>query len=144
MRVTMFYAPYPGQSFRDEDTTISPVRVRNPKSALVTLAAGARAYLREWGVDAEFKLVDTQVGEGEPELYASFRYGPRVIDCHRYGGPFGAYADEARAADIIGISNNFTNSQAGKPKRVGRRRRDGRHRPPGVVPGQRLRRGGPT
>jgi len=110
MRVTMFYAPYPGQSFRDEDTTISPVRVRNPKSALVTLAAGARAYLREWGVDAEFKLVDTQVGDGEPELYASFRYGPRVIDCHRYGGPFDAYADEARAADIIGISNNFTNS----------------------------------
>ncbi|MEH1164838.1 cobalamin-dependent protein [Micromonospora sp. CPCC 205539] len=110
MRVTLLYAPYPGQSFRDEDTTISPVRVRNPKSALVTLAAGARAYLREWGVDAEFKIVDTQVDVGEPELYASFQYGPRTIDCHRYGGPFEAYADEARGADIIGISNNFTNS----------------------------------
>ncbi|MFF5177020.1 cobalamin-dependent protein [Micromonospora sp. NPDC000316] len=110
MRVTLLYAPYPGQSFRDEDTTISPVRVRNPKSALVTLAAGARAYLREWGVDAEFKIVDTQVDAGEPEHYASFQYGPRTIDCHRYGGPFEAYADEARAADIIGISNNFTNS----------------------------------
>ncbi|MCG5463625.1 cobalamin-dependent protein [Micromonospora sp. NPDC053740] len=110
MRVTLLYAPYPGQSFRDEDTTISPVRVRNPKSALVTLAAGARAYLREWGVDAEFKIVDTQVDDGEPEHYASFQYGPRTIDCHRYGGPFEAYADEARAADIIGISNNFTNS----------------------------------
>ncbi|WP_229399022.1 B12-binding domain-containing radical SAM protein [Micromonospora okii] len=110
MRVTLFYAPYPGQSFRDADTTISPVRVRNPKSALVTLAAGTRAYLREWGVEAEFRIVDTQVDAGEPVHYASFRYGPRTVDCHRYGGAFEAYADEARAADVIGISNNFTNS----------------------------------
>lgn len=110
MLVSLFYAPYPGQSFRDEDRTISPVRTRNPKSALVTLAAGARAYLREWGVDAEFRIIDTQVGPGEREWYASFEYGPRTVDCFRYGGPFEAYDDEARAADIIGISNNFTNS----------------------------------
>lgn len=110
MQVTLFYAPYPGQSFRGDADTISPVRVRNPKSALATLAAGTRAYLREWGVNAEFRIVDTQVGDGERELYASFDYGPRIIDCHRYGGPPEAYDDEARAADVIGISNNFTNS----------------------------------
>jgi hopanoid C-3 methylase len=110
MRVTLFYAPYPGQSFRGEDTTISPVRVRNPKSALVTLAAGARAYLNEWGVDVDFRIVDAQVGESDPELYASFAYGPRIVDCHRYGGSFESYREEARTADIMGISNNFTNS----------------------------------
>ena len=110
MRVTLFYAPYPGQRFRDEEQTISPVRVRNPKSALVTLAAGARAYLREWGIAAEFRIVDTQVDEADPQWYAAFDYGPRVIDCYRFGGSFESYDQEARDADIIGISNNFTNS----------------------------------
>jgi radical SAM superfamily enzyme YgiQ (UPF0313 family) len=110
MQVTLFYAPYPGQKFRGDDLTISPVRVRNPKSALVTLAAGVRARLRERGIEARLRIVDTQVGEAEPEYYASFSYGPRVIDCYRYGGRFEQYDQDIKDADIIGVSNNFTNS----------------------------------
>jgi hopanoid C-3 methylase len=110
MRVHLYYAPYPGQRFAGEDETISPVRVLNPKSALVTLAAGARAYLAEWGVEAEFRIIDTQVHDDDPVLYKSFAYGPRRIECLRYGGAFERYDDSFREADVIGISNNFTNS----------------------------------
>ncbi|MFB7511956.1 MULTISPECIES: B12-binding domain-containing radical SAM protein [unclassified Streptomyces] len=111
MKVHLYYAPYPGQRFAGEEETISPVRVRNPKSALVTLAAGARSYLAEWGVEAEFRIIDTQVDDDqEPILYKSFAYGPRSIECLRYGGSFERYDGSLREADIIGISNNFTNS----------------------------------
>lgn len=110
MRIALFYAPYPGQRFRDEPDTISPVRTHNPKSALVTLAAGVRRYLDEWGVEHEFRLIDAQVGDGAPELYSSFAYGPRMIDCYRYGGAFEDYDADILEADVIGISSNFTNS----------------------------------
>jgi hypothetical protein len=110
MRVNLYYAPYPGQRFEGEDATISPVRVRNPKSALVTLAAGVRSYLDEWGIDALLRIIDTQIDEDEPVLYKTFAYGPRTIECLRYGGHFDRYEPSLREADIIGISNNFTNS----------------------------------
>ncbi|GAA1407440.1 hypothetical protein GCM10009639_56240 [Kitasatospora putterlickiae] len=110
MRVNLYYAPYPGQRFAGEPDTISPIRVFNPKSALATLAAGARGYLAEWGVDAEFRIIDTQVDDDEPVLYKSFAYGPRTIECLRYGGAFERYDASLREADVIGISNNFTNS----------------------------------
>ncbi|MEF3113454.1 MULTISPECIES: B12-binding domain-containing radical SAM protein [Streptomyces] len=110
MRVHLYYAPYPGQKFKDEEHTISPVRLFNPKSALVTLAAGTRAYLSEWGVDAELRVIDTQVDEDEPVHYKTFGYGASSIDCLRYGGAFERYDQSFREADIIGVSNNFTNS----------------------------------
>ena len=110
MRVMLFYAPYPGQKFRDEENTISPVRTRNPKSALATLVAGARQRLRIDGIEVEFSIIDTQIVDGEPQYYASFAYGPRTMDCYRYGAPFETYDDAVSQADIIGISNNFTNS----------------------------------
>lgn len=110
MRVNLYYSPYPGQRFAGAENTISPVRVWNPKSALVTLAAGARSYLTEWGIDAVFRIIDTQVDDDGEVHYKSFRYGPRTIDCLRYGGAFERYDETFREADIIGISNNFTNS----------------------------------
>ena len=81
----------------------------NPKSALVTLAAGVRRYLDQWGIDADLRIIDTQVEPGET-YYKSFAYGPRTVDCHRVGGDFAAYEDTIRHADVCGISNNFTNS----------------------------------
>jgi hopanoid C-3 methylase len=110
MQVNLYYAPYPGQRFAGEEMTISPVRVLNPKSALATLAAGARGYLSEWGIEASFRIIDTQVDPDLPVLYKRFDYGERVIECLRYGGAFERYEDSFREADIIGISNNFTNS----------------------------------
>jgi hypothetical protein len=110
MRVSLFYAPYPGQKFRGSDLTISPVRVRNPKSALPTLAAGARQELARKGIDVEFRIIDTQLADHPEEYYASFDYGPKVIDCYRYGGPFEMFDDDILQSDVIGISNNFTNS----------------------------------
>ena len=110
MRVNLYYAPYPGQRFAGEESTISPVRVFNPKSALVTLAAGARAFLAEWAVDAEIRIIDTQVDDDDPVLYRTFPYGPRTIECLRFGGAFARYETSFREADVIGISNNFTNS----------------------------------
>ncbi|MGW2639150.1 B12-binding domain-containing radical SAM protein [Streptomyces sp. NPDC001348] len=110
MLVDLYYAPYPGQRFAGEAETISPVRVLNPKSALATLAAGTRSFLAQWGVEAQLRIIDTQVDEDEPVLYKSFDYGPRVIECLRFGGAFERYDTTLREADIIGISNNFTNS----------------------------------
>lgn len=110
MRVNLYYAPYPGQRFAGEAETISPVRLFNPKSALATLAAGTRGYLAEWGVDAELRIIDTQVDDDPPVLYKTFPYGPGTIECLRYGGAFARYEESFRDADIIGISNNFTNS----------------------------------
>ena len=109
MHVQLYYAPYPSQRFRGEEQPLSTVRVLNPKSALVTLAAGVRRYLDTWGIDADLRIIDTQVDGGET-YYKSFRYGPRTVDCHRVGGDFAAYEDTIRQADICGISNNFTNS----------------------------------
>ena len=68
MRVHLYYAPYPYQMFEGEEQPVSTVRVLNPKSALVTLAAGVRKYLAEWGVDAELRIIDTQVDLGSPVL----------------------------------------------------------------------------
>ncbi|MFF8451972.1 B12-binding domain-containing radical SAM protein [Streptomyces leeuwenhoekii] len=110
VKVHLYYAPYPGQRFAGEEETISPVRVLNPKSALATLAAGTRAHLAEWGVEAEIRIIDTQVDDDEPVHYKSFAYGPRTIECLRFGGAFERYDASLREADIIGISNNFTNS----------------------------------
>lgn len=111
MRVNMYYAPYPSQQFQGEEFPLSPVRVWNPKSALVTLAAGARAYLSAWNVDVEFKLIDTQVG-GDSTYYKSIAYGHRTLDCYRVGGAFESYDAQIRAAEIHAISNNYTNSAA--------------------------------
>ncbi len=76
----------------------------------MTLAAGTRAYLAKWNVEADFRIIDTQVDDDEPVHYKSFSYGPRTIECIRYGGAFERYDDSLREADIVGISNNFTNS----------------------------------
>ena len=109
MRVHLWYAPFPSQVFDGEELPISTCRVFNPKSALVTLAAGARRYLSEWGVGVEFRITDTQI-HGGPTYYKSIPYGPRRLDCFRIGGEFALYDDDIRAAEIHGISNNFTNS----------------------------------
>ena len=109
LQVQLYYAPYPSQTFRGEEQPLSTVRVFNPKSALVTLAAGVRAYLQQWEIDAELQIIDTQV-DGGATYYKSFAYGPNVVDCHRVGGDFAAYEDTIRQADVCGISNNFTNS----------------------------------
>jgi hypothetical protein len=109
MRVNLFYAPYPSQIFDGEDQPLSTVRVWNPKSALTTLAAGARRFLAEWGVDVEFRLIDTQVGGGT-RYYKSIAYGPRTLQCYRVGGEFTEYDERIREGDVLGISNNYTNS----------------------------------
>ena len=109
MRVNLYYAPYPGQMFDGESQPVSTVRVLNPKSALVTLAAGVRKYLAEWGVDASLRIIDTQVGGGST-YYKTIAYGPRALHCYRVGGAFEEYDDSIREADIHGISNNYTNS----------------------------------
>lgn len=110
MKVVLLYAPYPGQRFADEEQTISPVRTRNPKSALATLVAGTREILARRGIEADFQIIDTQVDGGAPVKYAEFAYGPRTLECFRYGGAFESYDDAVADADIIGISNNFANS----------------------------------
>lgn len=109
MRVHLFYAPYPSQVFEGDDLPVSTVRVLNPKSALVTLAAGVRRYLDEWGIDAQLRIIDTQVGGGS-RYYKSIPYGPRTLRCYRVGGEFEEYDDCIREAQVHGISNNYTNS----------------------------------
>jgi hypothetical protein len=109
MRVHLYYAPYPSQVFDGEEQPVSTVRVLNPKSALVTLAAGVRKNLDEWGVEAELRIIDTQVGGGQ-RYYKTFAYGPRTLRCYRVGGEFEEYDDSIREAQIHGISNNYTNS----------------------------------
>jgi len=110
MQVNLYYAPYPGQRFAGQPHTISPVRVFNPKSALATLAAGVRANLAAWGVEASLRIVDAQIGGDDPVQYRSLRYGPHTIECLRYGGWFERYDASFAEADIVGVSNNFTNS----------------------------------
>ena len=109
MRINLYYAPYPSQTFEGETQPVSTVRVLNPKSALVTLAAGADRFLREAGIDAEFRIIDTQVGDGS-QHYKDIAYGPRTLRCHRVGGAFERYDPQIREARIHGISNNYTNS----------------------------------
>jgi radical SAM superfamily enzyme YgiQ (UPF0313 family) len=109
MRVNLYYAPFPSQTFDGEERPVSTVRVFNPKSALVTLAAGVRRHLSASGIDAELRIIDTQI-EGDATYYKSISYGPRTLDCYRIGGQFEKYDDAIRMADIHGISNNFTNS----------------------------------
>ena len=109
MRVNLYYAPFPSQVLDGETLPVSTVRVLNPKSALVTLAAGLRHFLRGSDVDAEVRIIDTQTDPGE-EYYKSIPYGPRRLDCFRVGGPFESYDDAIREAQVHGISNNFTNS----------------------------------
>jgi hypothetical protein len=109
MRVHLYYAPYPSQVFDGEDQPVSTVRVLNPKSALVTLAAGVRQNLAEWGIEADLRIIDTQVGGGS-KYYKSIAYGPRTLHCYRVGGEFEEYDRSIREAQIHGISNNYTNS----------------------------------
>lgn len=109
MKVNLYYAPYPSQVFAGEERPVSTVRVFNPKSALVTLAAGVRRFLAEWGIEVELRIIDTQV-DGGPRYYKSIPYGPRTLQCYRIGGEFEEYAGRIREAEIHGISNNYTNS----------------------------------
>lgn len=110
MKVNLYYAPYPSQVFRGENAPISPVRVWNPKSALVTLATGVEQHLNEWGIeDVHLEIIDTQV-EGKETYYKSINYGPKILDCYRVGGDFNNYNDQILGAKIHGISNNYTNS----------------------------------
>lgn len=109
MKVNLYYAPYPSQIFDGEDKPVSTVRVFNPKSALVTLAAGVRQHLCECGVEADLRIIDTQV-DGSPRYYKSMPYGPRTLRCLRVGGEFEHYDQRIREAEIHGISNNYTNS----------------------------------
>jgi len=109
MRINLYYAPYPSQTLDGTDQPVSTVRVLNPKSALVTLAAGAAQFLDERGIEAEFRIIDTQVDDGAT-WYKDIRYGPRRMRCHRVGGMFEGYDGRIRDAEIHGISNNYTNS----------------------------------
>src|SRR6476620_2178540 len=109
MRIHLYYAPYPSQVFEGESQPVSTVRVNNPKSALATLAAGVRHNLRSTPVDAEIRIIDTQMDPGT-RWYKDIPYGPRVLRCYRVGGEFEQYDDGIREADICGISNNYTNS----------------------------------
>jgi hypothetical protein len=109
MRLNLYYAPYPSQTFTDADQPVSTVRVLNPKSALVTLAAGASDILASRKIDAEFRIIDTQVDEGLT-AYKEIPYGPRRLACHRVGGDFERYDVGIKDAEIHGISNNYTNS----------------------------------
>jgi hypothetical protein len=109
MRIHLYYAPYPSQVFDGEDQPVSTVRVNNPKSALATLAAGVRHNLRSTGIDADIRIIDTQMDPGT-RWYKDIPYGPRVLQCYRVGGAFEQYDDGIREADICGISNNYTNS----------------------------------
>ncbi|HEX6912678.1 MAG TPA: hypothetical protein VF142_19885, partial [Longimicrobium sp.] len=90
MRIHLYYAPYPSQVFDGEDQPVSTVRVNNPKSALATLAAGVRHNLRSTGIDAEIRIIDTQMDPGT-RWYKTIPYGPRLLQCHRVGGEFEQY-----------------------------------------------------
>ena len=109
MRVNLYYAPYPSQTFEGCEQPVSTVRVLNPKSALVTLAAGAARFLDEAGIDVDFRIIDTQV-DGGVAYYKHFQYGPRRLLCHRVGGSFERYDGRIAEAQIHGISNNYPNS----------------------------------
>jgi hopanoid C-3 methylase len=109
MRVNLYYAPYPSQIFEDADQPVSTVRVHNPKSALATLAAGTRQILDEAKIEAEFRIIDTQIDAGRT-AYKTIKYGPRTLVCCREGGALESYDAQIRDADIHGISNNYTNS----------------------------------
>src|SRR5262249_30711907 len=109
MRIHLYYAPYPSQMFEGEAQPLSTVRVWNPKSALPTLAAGVRRNLAAAGIDADIRIIDTQVDPGI-EYYKSIPYGPRQLHCYRVGGALEQYDDGIGEAQIHGISNNYTNS----------------------------------
>lgn len=109
MKVNLYYAPYPSQIFEGESEPINTERPFNPKSALTTIAAGLRAYAPHFGYSCDIEIVDLQLG-GQRVKYKSLPYGPRIMNCYRYGTPFEEADETIRSADIHGITCNFTNS----------------------------------
>lgn len=109
MKVNLYYAPYPSQIFDGETEPINTERPLNPKSALATIAAGLRAYAPQLGYSCDIEIVDLQLG-GVRVPYKSFPYGPRIMTCHRYGTPFEDAEETFRAADVHGLTCNYTNS----------------------------------
>ncbi|AEH09303.1 B12-binding domain-containing radical SAM protein [Candidatus Protofrankia datiscae] len=109
MKVNLYYAPYPSQIFEGETDPVNTERPFNPRSALPTLAAGLRAFCASNGLSCEIEIVDLQLGS-QRVPYKSIPYGPRIMNCYRYGVPFEEAAEKIREADVHGITCNFTNS----------------------------------
>ena len=109
MKINLYYAPYPSQRFSGESEPINTERPHNPKSALPTLASGLRVMGERLGFSAELEIIDLQLG-GEHVWYKSFAYGPRTMDCFRYGTPFELVDEKIKEADIHGLTCNYTNS----------------------------------
>jgi hopanoid C-3 methylase len=109
MKINLYYAPYPSQIFEGETEPINTERPHNPKSALTTIAAGLRAYAPEFGYNCDVEIIDLQLG-GQRVPYKSFEYGPRIMNCYRYGTPFEDVEEKMRTADVHGLTCNFTNS----------------------------------
>jgi hopanoid C-3 methylase len=109
MKVNLYYAPFPSQTFRGCGEPINTERPLNPKSALPTLAAGLRMFSESLGLDCDIEIIDMQLG-GQHILYKSIPYGPHQMDCFRYGAPFEHFAEKISEAQIHGLTCNFTNS----------------------------------
>ena len=109
MKVNLYYAPYPSQIFEGESEPINTERPFNPKSALTTIAAGLRAYAPQLGYSCDIEIIDLQLG-GQRVPYKSIAYGPRIMNCFRYGTPFEEADEKIRSADVHGLTCNFTNS----------------------------------
>ncbi|HEY7071525.1 MAG TPA: radical SAM protein [Acidimicrobiales bacterium] len=108
MKVNLYYAPFPSQTFEGYDHPVNTERPLNPKSALPTLAAGIRQHGPALGLDCDVEIVDMQLG-GERTWYKTIDYGPERLACHRLGTPFEACDDTIRSADVHGLTSNFTN-----------------------------------
>lgn len=123
MKVNLYYAPFPSQRFAGESEPINTERPFNPKSALPTLAAGIRTMSARLGFSADLEIIDMQIG-GEHVFYKKFEYGPRTMECYRYGTPFEAIDHKIVEGDVHLLTCNFTNSAqivadlAGHIKRV--------------------------
>lgn len=108
MKVNLYYAPYPSQIFEGETSPVNTERPRNPKQAMATIAAGLRAFAPQLGYSCDIEIIDLQLG-GEHVWYKSLPYGPRIMNCYRYGTPFEDAEDKMREGDVHGLTCNSTN-----------------------------------
>jgi len=108
VKVSLYYAPFPSQTFEGYASPVNTERPLNPKSALPTLAAGLRQHADALGYSCDVEIVDMQLG-GERVRYKTIPYGPEQLHCSRLGTPMEAYEDTIRATDIHGLTSNFTN-----------------------------------
>lgn len=108
MKFNLYYAPYPAQIFRAEQSPISTERLFNPKSALTTLVSGTRSILESNEIRCSFEIIDMQLSQHR-ELYKTIKFGEKLLDCYRTGIAFEEINYKIKETNYHAISSNFTN-----------------------------------